>query len=95
MNLDAIEKGGYDFFMLKEIMEQPVSTANCLRGRLLVDNGRVRLGGIQTTMWQDRPIVDWLLQLSVYSRMNVGLEASFVSKCIVTIRYFHCESFSL
>ena len=34
MELDSIEKGGYDSFMLKEIFEQPDTVANCLRGRL-------------------------------------------------------------
>ena len=33
-NLAAIEKGGYDHFMLKEIFEQPQTIFDCLRGRL-------------------------------------------------------------
>ena len=45
-DLDAIEKGGYEHFMLKEIFEQPSSVADVLRGRLLPDNGDARLGGI-------------------------------------------------
>jgi glucosamine--fructose-6-phosphate aminotransferase (isomerizing) len=44
--LDSIEKGGYDYFMLKEIYEQPMSILNSMRGRLNVDTGVVKLGGI-------------------------------------------------
>ena len=46
MSLEAIEKGGYKHFMLKEIMEQPVAMANAMRGRVLPDSGEVHLGGL-------------------------------------------------
>ncbi len=45
LSLDAIEKGGFPHFMLKEIHEQPRSVADCLRGRLL-PTGHVQLGGL-------------------------------------------------
>ena len=45
-SIDEIEKGGYDHFMLKEIFEQPDAILNSMRGRLLVGEGSVRLGGI-------------------------------------------------
>lgn len=45
-DLDAIEKGGFEHFMLKEIFEQPSSLADVMRGRLLQDEGDARLGGI-------------------------------------------------
>lgn len=44
-NLSAIQKGGYEHFLLKEIMEQPESLTETLRGRVNVENGTVRLGG--------------------------------------------------
>jgi len=47
LELESIEKGGYDHFMLKEINEQPKSIRDTLRGRLLVDEGTIRLGGFQ------------------------------------------------
>ena len=47
MELEAIEKGGYEHFMLKEIYEQPKSIADCMRGRLNAKNGSVVLGGIR------------------------------------------------
>ena len=46
MNLSAIEKGGFDHFMLKEIYEQPRSIRDSMRGRLNLDQGIVSLGGI-------------------------------------------------
>lgn len=45
LELESIEKGGYDHFMLKEINEQPKSIFDTLRGRLLVDKGTIQLGG--------------------------------------------------
>jgi glutamine---fructose-6-phosphate transaminase (isomerizing) len=47
VNLNAIEKGGFDHFMLKEIYEQPRSIRDSLRGRLNIEEGIVRLGGIR------------------------------------------------
>jgi len=44
-NLSAIQKGGYEHFLLKEIMEQPESLAETLRGRVDAVDGTVRLGG--------------------------------------------------
>lgn len=45
LELESIEKGGYEHFMLKEINEQPKSIFDTLRGRLLVDKGTIQLGG--------------------------------------------------
>jgi len=50
--LEEIEKGGYEHFMLKEIMEQPASLRNVMRGRLLSEDGNARLGGISLTDWE-------------------------------------------
>ncbi len=47
MNLSAIEKGGFDHFMLKEIYEQPRSIRDSFRGRLSLEKGSVALGGIK------------------------------------------------
>ncbi|MFQ5706233.1 MAG: glutamine--fructose-6-phosphate transaminase (isomerizing) [bacterium] len=46
-DLEKIEKGGYDHFMLKEIMEQPQTIEDAMRGRLLSEDGTARLGGIR------------------------------------------------
>jgi glucosamine--fructose-6-phosphate aminotransferase (isomerizing) len=47
MELDQIEKGGYEHFMLKEIFEQPKSIKDCLRGRVISEQGHLALGGIR------------------------------------------------
>lgn len=46
LNLEQIEKGGYEHFMLKEIFEQPKSIHDTMRGRLLVDEGVIKMAGI-------------------------------------------------
>ena len=46
LQLEALEKGGYDHFMLKEIYEQPRSIKDSMRGRLSSAEGVVNLGGI-------------------------------------------------
>src|SRR3954463_14431738 len=45
-DLATIERGGFAHFMLKEIMEQPESICNTMRGRLLEEEGTVRFGGL-------------------------------------------------
>jgi glucosamine--fructose-6-phosphate aminotransferase (isomerizing) len=47
LNLEQIEKGGYDHFMLKEIYEQPSVIKDTYRGRLLADQGIIKLGGLE------------------------------------------------
>ena len=46
MTLDEIDKGGFQHFMLKEIMEQPESLRNSIRGRIIEEEGDVVLGGL-------------------------------------------------
>ena len=46
MHLETLEKGGYDYFMLKEIYEQPQSILDSMRGRISISKGNVVLGGI-------------------------------------------------
>ncbi len=49
-DLAHIERGGFDHFMIKEIHEQPETIRNAMRGRLLVEEGNVKLGGLQPMM---------------------------------------------
>lgn len=53
-DLEQIEKGGFEHFMLKEIFEQPETIQNAFRGRLLVDEGDVKLGGLRQIQEQLR-----------------------------------------
>ncbi len=47
LQLEQLEKGGFDHFMLKEIYEQPTSVRDSMRGRLNVQEGTTTLGGIK------------------------------------------------
>ena len=60
-SLEQIERGGYKHFMLKEIMEQPQTLEDTMRGRLLEDSAEVKLGGL----------TDHLEQLSQADRKSV------------------------
>jgi glucosamine--fructose-6-phosphate aminotransferase (isomerizing) len=46
MDLEKIEKGGYEHFMLKEIYEQPQVVLDCMRGRMNAEQGWIKLGGV-------------------------------------------------
>ena len=46
MDLEKIEKGGYEHFMLKEIYEQPQVILDCMRGRMNAEQGWIKLGGV-------------------------------------------------
>ena len=50
LNLEQIEKGGYDHFMLKEIYEQPSVIKDTYRGRLLVNDGIIKMSGIDDNL---------------------------------------------
>jgi glucosamine--fructose-6-phosphate aminotransferase (isomerizing) len=52
LELAAIEKGGYDHFMLKEIFEQPHTIYDCLRGRLNAKEGTITMKGVQDNIEQ-------------------------------------------
>ena len=49
-SLGEIEKGGYEHFMLKEIMEQPTALEDCMRGRVDLDDNTIVLGGLLDVM---------------------------------------------
>ncbi|MBW2960279.1 glutamine--fructose-6-phosphate transaminase (isomerizing) [Mesonia aestuariivivens] len=50
LNLEQIEKNGYDHFMLKEIYEQPDAITDTYRGRMLVDKGIIRMAGVDDNL---------------------------------------------
>lgn len=47
MDLESIEKGGYDYFMMKEIYEQPRAVYDTFRGRLLPEQGMIKMSGLE------------------------------------------------
>lgn len=50
LDVDDIDKGGFDHFMLKEIFEQPNAVLDTIRGRISVDGSNIRLGGIRDVL---------------------------------------------
>lgn len=50
LNLEQIEKNGFDHFMLKEIYEQPSAITDTYRGRLLADDGIIRMAGVDDNL---------------------------------------------
>jgi len=50
LNLEQIEKGGYEHFMLKEIYEQPSAIRDTYRGRLSIENAMIKMSGVEDNM---------------------------------------------
>lgn len=75
-NLAAIQKGGYEHFLLKEVMEQPNSLAETLRGRLNKKTGTVHLGGPGMTEAELRKI-QHLIIVGCGTAYHAGLLASY------------------
>ena len=77
MNLEQIEKGGYDHFMLKEIYEQPNVIKDTYRGRLLADKGIVRMAGIEDNL--ERFLnAERILIVACGTSWHAGLVAEYV-----------------
>ena len=75
-NLAAIQKGGYEHFLLKEIMEQPKSLAETLRGRVNAKDGTVHLGGPGLTEAELRKIKH-LIIVGCGTAYHAGLLAGY------------------
>jgi len=56
VDMQAVQKQGYDHFLIKEINEQPTTLRSTLNGRLLLSEGRVRLGGLNMSLEELRDI---------------------------------------
>ncbi|MFY0482601.1 glutamine--fructose-6-phosphate transaminase (isomerizing) [Flavobacterium sp. PLA-1-15] len=77
MNLEQIEKGGYDHFMLKEIYEQPSVIKDTYRGRLLANKGIIQMAGIEDNL--ERFLnADRILIVACGTSWHAGLVAEYV-----------------
>ncbi len=81
-DLASIQKGGYDHFLLKEIMEQPNSLSETLRGRINSDSKTVKLGGINMTPTELRNI-QHIVIVGCGTAYYAGLLASYYINQIV------------
>src|SRR5690554_5652758 len=77
MELEAIEKGGYEHFMLKEINEQAKSIADCMRGRLDARAGRLVLGGLREYRNQFQN-ADRIIIIACGTSWHAGLVAEYL-----------------
>ena len=75
-DLSAIQKGGFDHFLLKEIMDQPNSLSETLRGRIHLETGTVRLGGPGLSQAELKAIKH-LIIVGCGTAYNAGLLASY------------------
>lgn len=76
LELEAIEKGGYEHFMLKEIFEQPRSILDCMRGRLDSSTSRLILGGLREYL--NRLVnADRILIVACGTSWHAGLVAEY------------------
>ncbi|MBX2828422.1 MAG: glutamine--fructose-6-phosphate transaminase (isomerizing) [Flavobacteriaceae bacterium] len=77
LNLEQIEKGGYDHFMLKEINEQPTVIKDTYRGRLLADRGIIKLGGLEDHI-QKFLNADRIIIVACGTSWHAGLVAEYI-----------------
>jgi glucosamine--fructose-6-phosphate aminotransferase (isomerizing) len=75
--IEEAEKGGFAHFMLKEIMEQPESIKNSLRGRLILEQGKAKLGGLETVSEKIREI-NKIKIVACGSAYYAGLAAKYI-----------------
>ncbi len=84
LNLEQIEKGGYDHFMLKEIFEQPNAIKDTYRGRMLVNEGIIRMAGIDDHL--ERFLnADRIIIVACGTSWHAGLVAEYVFESLIRI----------
>ncbi len=84
LNLEQIEKGGYDHFMLKEIYEQPEAIRDTYRGRLLVNEGIIKLAGIEDNMKKFLN-ADKMIIVACGTSWHAGLVAEYIFEDLARI----------
>lgn len=77
LDLQSIQKKGYDHFLLKEIYEQPESLASTLRGRVSTDPLRAQLGGLNMTESELRAVKN-VMVVGCGTAYYAGLEAGYL-----------------
>lgn len=82
VDMQAIQKQGYDHFLIKEINEQPSTLRSTLSGRLLLDEGSVRLGGLNMTLDELRA-VEHVTIVGCGTAYYAGLLASYYLEKLV------------
>ena len=84
LNLEQIEKGGYEHFMLKEIYEQPLAIKDTYRGRLLVDEGIIKMAGVEDNMKRFMN-ADRIIIVACGTSWHAGLVAEYIFEDLARI----------
>lgn len=94
MELAAIEKGGYEHFMLKEIFEQPQTVHDCLRGRLDAHAGTITMSGIQK--YADEIMnANRIIMIACGTSWHAGLVAEYIFEelCRINVEVEYASEF--
>lgn len=94
LELAAIEKGGYDHFMLKEIFEQPQTIYDCLRGRLDAVAGTITMSGIQQYS-QQIINANRIIMIACGTSWHAGLVAEYIFEelCRINVEVEYASEF--
>lgn len=94
LELAAIEKGGYDHFMLKEIFEQPSTVFDCLRGRLDATIGTITMAGVENNMDQLKN-AQRIMIVACGTSWHAGLVAEYIIEelCRVPVEVEYASEF--
>jgi glucosamine--fructose-6-phosphate aminotransferase (isomerizing) len=94
LELSAIEKGGYDHFMLKEIFEQPTTIYDCLRGRLDADKGTIVMRGVENHLEQLMN-ANRIIMVACGTSWHAGLVAEYVFEelCRIPVEVEYASEF--
>jgi len=94
MELAAIEKGGYDHFMLKEIFEQPSTIYDCLRGRLDASAGLITMSGIEKNMVHFKK-ANRIIIIACGTSWHAGLVAEYIIEelCRISVEVEYASEF--
>lgn len=94
LELAAIEKGGYDHFMLKEIFEQSNTVFDCLRGRLDAANGTITMAGVQNNIDQLKN-AQRIMIVACGTSWHAGLVAEYIIEelCRIPVEVEYASEF--
>ena len=94
MELAAIEKGGYEHFMLKEIFEQPSTIQDCLRGRLDANAGTITMAGVEDNIEQLKN-ANRIIIVACGTSWHAGLVAEYVIEelCRIPVEVEYASEF--
>jgi glucosamine--fructose-6-phosphate aminotransferase (isomerizing) len=94
IELAAIEKGGYEHFMLKEIFEQPQTIHDCLRGRLDATEGTITMSGIQQYA-EEIMTANRIVMVACGTSWHAGMVAEYIFEelCRINVEVEYASEF--